>query len=95
MLTRWPPLNNNRGSATSVSTRANALAQGHVAARPLFEALLAEAEGVLHPQHVTIIDSLMPLVNCYRASGAPAHCPPQPFVSAVGVRNCVSAFQAI
>ena len=48
--------------------------QGHAAARPMFEALVAEAEAMLHPMHVTIIDCLMPLVNCNRAVGAPL-CP--------------------
>ncbi len=37
------------------------------------ESVLAKAEGVLHPMHVTVIDSYMPLVNCCRAMGdAPA-----------------------
>ena len=44
-------------------------AQGHAAGRPLFEALLGHAEGVLHPMHVSAFDSLMPLVNCCRATG--------------------------
>ena len=46
------------------------MAQGHAAARPALEALLAEAEAQLHALHVVIIDCLMPLVNCCRASGA-------------------------
>lgn len=44
--------------------------QGHAAARPSFEAILAQADGVLHPMHVTVVDTLMPLVNCCRAAGA-------------------------
>ena len=47
----------------------NLVWQGHAAARPMFEAILAQADGVLHPMHVTIVDTLMPLVNCCRAAG--------------------------
>lgn len=43
--------------------------QGHAAGRPVFEAVLARAEGVLHPMHVSAFDSLMPLVNCCRSAG--------------------------
>ena len=42
-------------------------AQGHVAAKPAFERLLAQAQAQLHPMHVAAIDCLMPLVNCSRA----------------------------
>lgn len=40
-----------------------------MAARPVFERLLAQAQEALHPTHVAIIDCLMPLVNCARAAG--------------------------
>ena len=46
-------------------------AQGHVAAKPAFERLLAQARAQLHPTHVAAIDCLMPLVNCSRAVGDP------------------------
>ncbi len=43
--------------------------QGHAAARPAFESVLAAAEARLHPMHVIAFDSLMPLVNCCRQAG--------------------------
>ena len=43
--------------------------QGHAAARPAFESLLAAAEARLHPMHVVAFDTLMPLVNCCRQAG--------------------------
>lgn len=58
------------GMCTEGEGGACACGQGHAAARPAFEAILAQAEGVLHPMHVTVIDALMPLVNCCRAAGA-------------------------
>ena len=62
--------------------------QGHAAARPMFEALLAEAEGVLHSQHVTIIDCLMPLVNCCRAASAAPDCIAQPSAAHMPADEC-------
>lgn len=43
--------------------------QGHPAARPAFESVLAAADARLHPMHVIAFDSLMPLVNCCRHAG--------------------------
>ena len=45
-----------------------AFLQGRAAAKPAFERLLTLAQEALHPMHVTVIDCLMPLVNCARAT---------------------------
>lgn len=41
--------------------------QGHAAAKPALERVLAQAQEALHPMHAIIVDCLMPLVNCSRA----------------------------
>ena len=42
--------------------------QGHVAAKPALERALTQAQETLHPMHAIVVDCLMPLVNCSRAT---------------------------
>ena len=44
------------------------LLQGHAVARPALERVLTQAQEALHPMHAVIVDCLMPLVNCSRAT---------------------------
>ncbi len=44
------------------------LLQGHAAAKPALERALTQAQEALHPMHAIIVDCLMPLVNCSRAT---------------------------
>lgn len=44
------------------------LLQGHATAKPALERVLTQAREALHPMHAVIVDCLMPLVNCSRAT---------------------------